>query len=438
MIKLGSKGSLRQHLIRAASGSFIIKLLNTVFTLLIAVVLARVLGADGFGVYAFCFSISQVLAVPAMLGMQQLVVREVSAYRTREEYSLIRGLLRRSRQNVFLASLALMIVAGIIAFLVAEYIDAMNLSAFWMAMLLVPLFAFLRVHNSALRGFGRIIQGQLGRVLRPAFFLILIGVLFFFFPSRLDPLHALSMHVIGATLALGILCYLLQKALPFQTKISKPEYRTRIWMKSAWPMLLAGGMQILNKETSVLMLGFLGTAEDVGFFRVAQRAAILIPFGLHAVNMALAPTASRLYTNGQIQLLQRVLTQSARAILAYALPVTLCLMIGSFWLVPLIFGSEFVPAIWPLIILCAGQLVNAGVGSVGIVLTMTQNERLTAKGVVIAAIVNLILNIILIPLWGTLGAAVATSISIILWNCLLALWLYQKLGVTTTVINKIK
>lgn len=87
---VGKKGSLREHLVRAASDSFIIKVATTALSLVTAVVLARLLGAEGFGVYAFCLAASQMLAVPAMLGMQQLVVREFTSYRTQGAFSLMR------------------------------------------------------------------------------------------------------------------------------------------------------------------------------------------------------------------------------------------------------------------------------------------------------------------------------------------------------------
>lgn len=435
---LGKSGSLRHHLIGAASGSFIIRMSTTALSLVTAVVLARVLGAEGFGVFVFCMAVSQILAVPAMLGMQQLVVRELASYRTQGAFALMRGLLRRARQSVLLASVALMLLIGTVAYFTAGYLDALHLYAFWIALLLVPLTALMQVHNSALRGLRWIIQGQLGQVLRPGIFLLLIGALFFYVPERLDPQHAVAMQVIGAAAALFFLLLLLRRAMPEQAKHAEPQFQTRTWIKSAWPMLLAAGMQILNKETSVLMLGALVSTEEIGFFRVAQRGAMFIPFGLHAVNQAIAPTISDLYTKGQLQHLQQVVTKSARVILAYALPVALILMLGGFWLIQFIFGQEFTPATWPLVILCAGQLVNAAMGSVGYVLTMSHNERLSAKGAAIGAIANVILNAFLVPMWGAVGAAFATTISLVIWNVLLAIWLFQKLGITTTAVGRIK
>ena len=163
MLNLGKSGSLRNHLIKAASGSFIIRVSTTALSLIAAVVLARLLGVEGFGVYAFCMAVSQMLAVFAMLGMQQLVVREFAAYRTQGAYALMRGLLRRARQSILLASVALMLLIGTVAYFAAGYLDALHLYTFWVALLLVPLTALMRVHNSALLGLNWIIQAQLHR-----------------------------------------------------------------------------------------------------------------------------------------------------------------------------------------------------------------------------------------------------------------------------------
>src|SRR6056297_2509658 len=115
----------------------------------------------------------------------------------------------------------------------------------------------------------------------------------------------------------------------------------------------------------------------------------MIPFSLMAVNMTIAPTVSNLYTEGDLHKIQQILTTSVRAILAFSLPAALVLIIFGPWLVPFVFGEDFAFAAYPLAILCIGQLINVCMGSVGIVLNMTGNEQDTARGVAIAAVVNI-------------------------------------------------
>jgi len=83
-------------------------------------------------------------------------------------------------------------------------------------------------------------------------------------------------------------------------------------------------------------------------------------------------------------------------------------------------------------------MVNLAVGPVALTLVMVGHEKITTIGVVCGAILNIILNFAFIPKWGIEGAAAATSISTIVWNVILVIWLYKKSGIHTTVLGKIK
>jgi O-antigen/teichoic acid export membrane protein len=72
-----------------------------------------------------------------------------------------------------------------------------------------------------------------------------------------------------------------------------------------------------------------------------------------------------------------------------------------------------------LVILCVGQLVNATMGSVSAVLNMTGNERDAMRSVFISATVNVLLNLLLVPRWGAVGAAIATSTTLIVFNVMM-------------------
>jgi O-antigen/teichoic acid export membrane protein len=74
-------------------------------------------------------------------------------------------------------------------------------------------------------------------------------------------------------------------------------------------------------------------------------------------------------------------------------------------------------------------MINAGMGSVGLILNMTGNEKDTLKGHIIAALVNIILNLVLIPYFGINGAAWATAVSMICWNLILGLLVFKRLGI---------
>ncbi len=150
--------------------------------------------------------------------------------------------------------------------------------------------------------------------------------------------------------------------------------------------------------------------------------------------MATAPTVSELFAKGEKKRLQILINKSTLAILAFALPVALFLILGGKWIIPMVFGGDFSLAYMPLVILSLGQVAYASMGLVEVILNMTGLERLTAKGVAIAAIASVTFNFILIPLFGAVGAAAASSISLVLWNILLFVWLYRQTGISGTIL----
>ena len=95
--------SIKNHFIKSALGSFLIKIGTIFLSFISAIILARILGVQGFGVYSFCFSIVQLLTVPAMLGLQIYAVREVSNYRSHGQWEYMKGFLYRGTQGILMA-----------------------------------------------------------------------------------------------------------------------------------------------------------------------------------------------------------------------------------------------------------------------------------------------------------------------------------------------
>lgn len=422
--------SLRNHLVLGSFGSLGLKLGQTLFSLVWAVVLARLLGVDGFGIYVFCISIVNLLTIPTMLGGQQLLVREVAAYNVRNELHFFFGLLRRMRQATTAASILLSLCAAGVGWWI--YQESPLRWPFLIAMSLIPLITAMNLQGAVLWGLRHVLLGQANRVLLPALCLVLITCIFWFKRSAVTPTIALSAYATSAGLLVIATHVVMQLVFPKSTTPIKPAYENSRWMRSMLPFMFSDAMQMLNNETSVVLLGAMQGTEAVGLFRVGQQGAGLVTFGLLAVNMAIAPIVAELYAKGETQRLQHMISRSIIAIMAFAIPVALCLILGGRWLLPLVFGRQYTSAYIPMVILCLGQLVNACAGSVGLILNMVGLEHLVAQGVAIAALTNVALNAVLIPFWGPTGAAIASSTSLAIWNVLLALWLYKRTGIVST------
>lgn len=420
---------LKSQLVRAITGSFALSVTATGLGFLTSVVLARALGAGGYGAYAYAFAWVNVLCIPAQLGFDKLLVREVAIYQGRKQWGYLRGLLRSANWACFITA---SLIAGSVFGITLWFRDAINaefILPLWIALLLVPITVLTRVRQATMSGLRRVIQGQISEnLVRPLCFLMFMLGASQWWIGEIAARDAVAINVFAAIIAFCVGAMILLRALAVHTGQAAPAYQFKNWIGSAFPMMLLASLQAINAHVDVLMLGAMKGEEVVGIYYVALRYAALISFILIAVNSSLGPRIAQLYDRQDLIGLQRLVTMSSRAILVIAVPILAILVMFGEWFLSL-FGEEFVTGHTVLTILCLGQIVNSAMGSIGLILTMTGNEGLAARGAGITAVMNIALNAVLIPRYGMEGAAVSSALALISWNLIFAYWVYRRVGI---------
>ncbi|QVL51533.1 MAG: flippase [Thiocapsa sp.] len=431
---MGPATSLRGHLVRGGLGSLAFKLGSTALSFILALLLARTLGPEGYGVYAFVLAVVSLLAIPTQLGLPELVVRETSKAQATGHWGLMRGLWRWSTLAVWLFSSFVLCIALFSLRAFADQLTALTHATLVAAMWLVPLIALGNLRGAALQGLRHVVLSQLPEhIFRPGLLIFLwLAVLVVLPAQTLSAATAMGIHALAAAIAFVLGAWLLWRALPVElASRPAPVYAARAWLLSALPLGLAAGVQVINAQSGVLLLGLFRTDEAVGTYKVALAVATLIPFGLMAVNVVVMPYFARLYAQDDRVRLQRLVTVSARVVLGLALPVTFVFVFYGEWFLSTAFGQDYAAGHTALAILALGQLVNAGMGSVGVLLNMTGHERDTLRGVAIAAVTDLVLGLVLIPPFGLVGAALATATTLVIWNLLLRQAVWRRLRIET-------
>jgi O-antigen/teichoic acid export membrane protein len=232
--------------------------------------------------------------------------------------------------------------------------------------------------------------------------------------------HTMALHVAAAVTAFSFGAWKLHQVRPAALKAHpQPRYEVRAWLGSLLPLALLPAVQYIKLNTDIVMLGAFRPSGDVGIYKVAASTALLVAFGLNAINMVVAPYFAKLYAHGDMTALQRLAVYSARAAFAIALPVVLVIWVFGEQLLALFFGNSFSGGHFALSVLATGQLFHAGLGAPGMLLTMSDHAQDTLRANVLGAVLNVILNAILIPSYGIDGACVATAVSIFVWKTML-------------------
>jgi O-antigen/teichoic acid export membrane protein len=412
-----------------ASATAILQGASSLMAFVLAVLLARFLGSRGYGHYALAFAWSTLLGVPAILGLNTFLVRGIAVYEVRKQWGLMKGLLFRANQLVLIASSAIAVCGIGVAI---TFLSPSFRGPFCVAMLLVPVTSLTLLRQGAMQGFGRVVQGQFPEYLiRPL--LIIVGVLMLEFVGNgaLTPTTALGANLIGVSVAFVVGILLLRRALPTVLRTVRSEYVTREWLRVSLPMMLISGVWIANNYLTTLIVGAFDGARAAGVYTAVQKGAEVIVILLYATNMALAPAIARLHARKDWTGLERTTEHMARATLVVSAPVAIAFMVFPHLYLGL-FGTGFQTGAAALIILALGQLINAAAGPSGNVLLMTGQERVAVRGVGAGLVANIVLAIVLVPLFGVTGGAIAFASSLALWNTVLVVLARRIVGINVT------
>lgn len=427
-----AKGSIREQLVRGTLGVGVLTGLSLPLSLITSIILARGLGPEGFGRYAFVMACVTLLSLPVGPGVLQLVTREVSIYHGKEQWGLFRGFIHWTKRRGLLISLVLLGAIGCFALLFMRWHGEDSGRLLTIGALIIPLLCLQNVQVGELRGLGRAVYAKIPDLLiRPVSHLaVCSGLLWFGF---FNPGMALASQVMAVVLALAGSDFLLRRNRPGAVADAALEYRTREWTLAWRTFILLVGASMLNSQIGIVLLGWLGTDQDVASLRLASKGAQFVVFSLMVINMVIAPHVTQAHGSGNRQRLQRLSRHSARLAFAGGLPVALLLIFWGAPIIGLLFGHEYVGnTTRPLAILAGGQLVNTAFGSVGLFLTMTGHEIDTFKGQAWALLINLILALLLIPRMGVDGAAYAAAVGLVAWNLVLAVKLVKRLNIRPT------
>lgn len=432
-----SQGKLQQPdllatLVRGAGAALTVQVLSAAAFYGSQVLLARWMGVTEYGIYDYASALGAFLAFVAGLGLPTAVLRFIPEYITQQDWAHLRGIIWGSWQQTLIACF----VTASCGTGVLLWLDVSHDLEYTVSLILgiwtVPIVALVKLQKEIIRAFQQITLAYAPSLI--VYPLALIGVAFVWqMRQNLTSTSAIALSMLSALLVLAIQLALFHRGLIAEIRSIRPAYAMSQWWKVALPLMLFDGSYMILSQSDTLMIGVLLGAKKVGIYSAALNTSLWVQFILNAVNAISAPMIASLYAQGDRQSLQRLVSTIARWMFYPALLIALVL-IGFIEPVLQLFGTEFTEAKEALIILILGQLVNVGAGSVGYLLMLTGHQIQCALVMGTTALVNIVLNLIGIHWLGIMGAALATALSMALWNIWLHALVVKHLNVDPSII----
>ncbi len=421
---------MRLFVAKSAVLSIFIQGTGAVLLLLTEMLCARHLGLKEFNLYSTVTAWMYLLTIFAALGLNQLILKLIPEYLAKENYSKLKGIILKSNKWVMITStlISLFCAMGIYILKVNELLFIPFLIAF----IGLPFNVMSTLRQASMRALGKI-----GYALTPEFVIKPALLLFFLFILIYFNIKTVASNVLFLSLTASIFAFIIgnawqKKHLAIITKKNHITYDSILWKKMAFPLFLIVGLSLISTRLDIAMLSIIRGTDDIGVYSASSRISEIMVFCLASTNAFVVPTISSLYSQRKKNELEKFIKIVTRSIALLTLPLLILLIFFGNKIL-LFFGEGFNSGYVILNILILGQSSSLIAGPVGPLLMMTGNQNEAIKHISVSALINFILNILLIPKWGMLGAAISTSTSLIILNLTMFITVRRKLNINPTI-----
>jgi len=378
--------------------------------------LARLLTPASMGLFLLITSITTFAGIIGQFGLNQTVVRTLSYARGKNDASQAKSTVIDVMLLGMLISLAVAVALyfGIGSWLVLAEFDSPEVLA------LVPylaLWTFLIALHSllaeTLRGLDRVVLAAFFDSTRPLTPALAVSAVLLVHWLNGDSLSLLAIVVLAiGCYGLGICCSaaLVWKFFPTSSSPYRPGRRELL--AAAWPLLIHQATWIGISYSTLWMLAFFGTKQEVAYYGTAFLLIQIVAFPMVVMYATLSPKLAELHIQNKITPMGELLRKSATVIAVPSLIVLAMMMVYGDWLLSTIFGAPYVAAYPILLTFGLGQIFNLWAGSAAHALAMTGNQKLLMYATVLSGLVTVLAAVFLVRPYGAPGVAAAYSMGL--------------------------
>jgi O-antigen/teichoic acid export membrane protein len=420
---------LSSSLKKAVKGTALLSVGSTIklpLAFIIKVLIVRYTTKAEFGIYSLAIAVVSILSFVSIFGLRMGSPRYISVLKGRGE--------QKKMKEVITSSLHIGIVGGLSSFLIlyfaASFISVKIFNITDLAKPLkvisfsIPFAALTTILIAIFRGHGiikpKVYFQDLGQRL---IFLILLALIIV---RTLPFINILFAYLLSNILVFVLLFIYAHKKVNLGPVFSTKTIRIpRKLLLFSIPLLLTGLRGTVFNWTDTLMLGYFREAEDVGLYNVGLSLARLLMIPLTSLTFVFMPISGYLYSKNNMPELKRAYQVLTKWIFSTILPLFFIIFLFPEMVLGFLFGERYIEAATILRILALGYMLHTFMGANDMILMVLGKSKLLMWIAFFGATLNILLNYIFIPIYGTLGAAFAMVISYSALNIANSIKLYQ-------------
>lgn len=377
------------------------------------------LGTEQYGLLTLGFAFVSFFTAIPLLGLDNGLLRYLPYYRSKRDLSNVKGAITSSLKICVPLSLFIAIIIFIFTDQIANYFfhnpqlaPILRIFSF-----IIPFSVITTLFSSTFRAFKRIeyVVG-LKEILEKSIRLLAAFLLISFGLGIMGA--AYSFLISEIFIFLVAILILEKKVFPiFRTKV-KANHHIKELLDYSIPLMLSGIMVFMVAWADTLMLGYFKTASEVGIYNAAHPTAALMFILPTAIISLFLPVITELYTKKKTNEIKDIFKRVSRWIFFVSFPIFLMMLFFSKHIILIIFGNDYISAAPVLSILIFGYLFYSINYTSNNILNMAKKTKTIFFITLMFVGSNILLNFLLIPPYGVIGAAIATSASFIIVSIL--------------------
>lgn len=419
-----------KDILSKSSKVFTLRVISIISGFYLMYLITSIYGSEGMGVFSLSQTILMIMVMFSVFGTDTASLKYSAEYFSKNNYNKLNSFYFRILKFVLILSIGF----SIIIFFTKEEISVffneqlLSQSLFFISLSILPM-SFININSESLRGVREYnLYTSIRYVLIPLFTILFIYILYN--SNNIDFLIPIKAYVLSIYLISFISFIFWFKKIKFFKYISNINSNLNELFKFSFPVLISNSMLLLIQWVDIIILGYFETSNIVGIYSVIMKISLFSSIILFSINSIVASEFSRLYSLRKMDDLKLIIRKSSKVIFFITIPILIFIVCFSKFILGY-FGTEFVAANKTLYILIIGQFINIVCGSVGYILMMTEKQNIFKNIMIFSTCINIIMNIILIPIYSINGAAIASSISLILWNILSFSYIYKNYNIST-------
>lgn len=407
-----------RELLKSGFVSFVFKMSGILASYLLMLLITRKYGAHTAGIFTLFITFLNICTVLGRLGIETTLLRFIAEYSSQNKNALIADIYVKALKIIIPVSVFISILLYFLSpYIARNLFNKTYLSAYFqiVSFMILPM-VIIFINSESLRALKKIKEyAFLQDLAIPLFSVFLLAIFLFFSRGKYMPFAA---YAVSISIVFFLSVFLWLKKLNVTRVLPEAGMKYTTLFTISLPILISNSLCLFMGWTDKILLGAFKTESDVGIYNVAFRLSMLASIPLFAFNSIAAPKFAQFYGNGDIASLAKLARQVTKLIFWVTTPILIMFFVfPSFFLK--IFGEEFVAGKNALIMMTAGQVVNIMSGPVAYILNMTGKQKIFRNIMFLVAIVNITLNVWLIPKYGINGTAFSNMVSVMLLNILL-------------------